>query len=269
MPNIKFSDVFPNKKPVIAVVHLMPLPGSPNYGGDRRKLYDQALEEVRIFMKHKVDGIIIENFRDKPFYPNRVPAETIASLAAVSKEILNEVNIPVGINALRNDAKASLAIATATGAQFIRVNVHMGAVMTEQGIIRGMSHKTLRLREKLKSNVLIFADVGVKHAKPIVDRGLDVEAKDLEERGGADAVIVTGERTGMETRLGDLKLVRNNVKLPVLVASGLTAENIADFYPVASGFIVGTYLKEDGQAENFVNEGRVKKLMDAVGKLRE
>lgn len=267
MENNDFHSLFPSGKPLIGVIHLLPLPGSPSYSGDRKKIYEQALDEVRIYMNHNLDGLIIENFRDRPFYPNRVPAETIASLAAVSNKILDEVDVPVGINALRNDAQASLAVATATGAQFIRVNVHMGAVVAEQGIIKGMSHKTLRLREKLKSNVLIFADVNVKHSKPIVERGLAEDTKDLAERGNADAIIVTGARTGAETVLEDLATVRSNTELPVLVGSGLSPDNIGDYYSHADGFIVGTYFKKDGEAENFVDEGRVKMMVDKVKSL--
>jgi membrane complex biogenesis BtpA family protein len=269
MTDDKFEDLFQKKKPLIGCVHLMPLPGSPSYEGDRKKLYDKALEEVRIFKKYNLDGLIIENYRDKPFFPNRIPAETIASLAAIGREILDEVDIPVGVNALRNDAQSSLAIATAIGAQFIRVNVHIGTSATEQGLIKGMSHKTLRLRQRLKSNVLIFADVGVKHAKPVVDRGLDVDTMDLTERGLADAIIVTGDRTGEMTHIGDLEVVKNNTSLPVLVASGVTPDNVENFYKEADGFIVGSYFKEEGKAENFVEEDRVKKFTEKMHALRK
>lgn len=269
MEEYSFEELFPVKRPLIACIHLMPLPGSPRYDGDRKKIYEKALDEVEILNKYNVDGLIIENFRDKPFYPDRVPPETIASLSAVGREIVKKVDVPVGINALRNDAAAALSVATAIGAHFIRVNVHMNAVITEQGIIEGKSHKTLRLRKRLKSNVLIFADVDVKHSAPVVDRGLAAETRDLAERGSVDAVIVTGTRTGVETKTADLQIVKENTSLPVLVGSGVTPDNIEEFYSAADGFIVGSYFKKDGEAENFVDEERVKALMDRMKALRE
>lgn len=135
MRNSTFQKLFSIQKPVIGVIHLLALPGAPLYDGNIAKVYDQALKEVKIFKNNGVNGIIIENFRDKPFFPDRLPAETIAALAAIGREVKNNVSMPVGINALRNDAESSMAIAVAIQADFIRVNVHMNAVVSEQGII--------------------------------------------------------------------------------------------------------------------------------------
>src|SRR4030042_6663056 len=193
---MKFQEIFPAPKPLPACIPLLPLPGAPLYGGSRAEVYERALEEAGIFEQNGVDGLIVENFRDKPFYPAKVPAETLAALTAVTREVVRKVRVPVGVNVLRNDAGAALAAATAAEAHFIRVNVHMGAVVSEQGIIQGLSHETLRLRAALQSGVLIFADVGVKHAAPLADRGVPRENRDLAERGLADGVIVSGGRAG-------------------------------------------------------------------------
>lgn len=258
-----FSSLFKNEKPVIACIHLQALPGAPEYKGNMDTVYNKALEEARIFVSLGVNALIIENFRDKPFYPNQVPAETIAGLTAVGREIVNAVSVPVGINVLRNDAHAAMAIATAIQAQFIRVNIHMNAVVSEQGIIQGNSHHTLRLRQHLKSNVLIFADVGVKHAAALASRGLAIETKDLCERGLADAIIVSGELTGSETQAADLLMVKEYSNVPVLIGSGVTPENL-DALKKADGFIVGSYFKKDGYADNAVMPKRVEKLMANV-----
>ncbi len=261
------EDLFGKKKPVIACVHLLPLPGAPRYAGRMQPIYDTALAEAAIFKKEGVDGLIVENFRDKPFYPGKVPAETVAALSAVTREIVKASALPVGVNALRNDAQAAMAIAAATGAQFIRVNVHMGAVVSEQGVIQGASHATLRLRAALRARVLIFADVGVKHAAPLADRGLAAEAKDLAERGMADAVIVSGELTGVETKSEDVDTVRSHTRLPILIGSGTTSENIHKFFTKADGFIVGSYFKRAGKGDNPVEERRVKAFMRTVNSL--
>jgi len=259
-----FRDLFTAPKPLIACIHLMPLPGSPRYAGTMREVYDTALAEAAIFAQYPIDGLIVENFRDIPFYPHALPAETIAALTAVTREIVRMAQVPVGVNALRNDAQAAVAIATAAAADFIRVNVHMGTVVSDQGIIEGASHATLRLRAALRSHVLIFADAGVKHATPLADRGLATEARDLTERGLADAIIVSGDYTGEATRPEDIDLVRQHTHLPILVGSGATPDNLPHVYAKVDGLIVGSYFKKDGRADNLVEEARVKKFTDAL-----
>lgn len=261
--------MFPGPKPLVACIHLLPLPGAPLYGGSMAEVYEKALAEAALFERHGVEGLIVENFRDRPFYPGKIPAETLAALAAVTREVVKRTRLPVGVNALRNDAGAALAAATAAEAHFIRVNVHMGAVVSEQGIIQGAGHETLRLRAALRSGVLIFADVGVKHAAPLADRGLAAETRDLAERGLADAVIVSGETTGAETRPEDVETVRAHTSLPLLIGSGATPENADKFIWKADGFIVGSYFKEGGRGDNFVEEERVKKFSARLRELRK
>jgi uncharacterized protein len=263
-----FRDLFSAPKPLIACIHLMPLPGSPRYAGSMREVYDTALAEADLFARYPIDGLIVENFRDAPFYPHALPAETIAALTAVTREVVRVAQVPVGVNALRNDAQAAMAIATAAEADFIRVNVHMGTVVSDQGIMQGDSHATLRLRAALSSYVLIFADAGVKHATPLADRGLAIEARDLTERGLVDAIIVSGDYTGEATRPEDIDLVRQHTNLPILVGSGATPDNLAHVYAKVDGLIVGSYFKKDGRAENMVEEARVKKFTDRLRALR-
>jgi len=141
-------------------------------------------------------------------------------------------------------------------------------VVSEQGIIQGTSHRTLRVRSALRSEVLIFAEVGVKHAAPLADRGLAVETRDLTERGLADAIIVSGEMTGEETKASDVDIVRQHTHLPLLIGSGVTPENIHRVYDKADGFIVGSYFKKDGKGNNFVEGRRVKRFMDKIRTLR-
>jgi membrane complex biogenesis BtpA family protein len=264
-----FSDLFGSKKPFIGVLHLLALPGAPLYDGAMQKVYDQALSELEIFKRNSIDSVIVENFRDVPYYPGRVPAETIAALAAVSREIVRAAGVPVGINVLRSDGEAAVAIAAASGAHYVRVNVHMGAVVSEQGIIEGMSQLSVRLRSALKSSALIFADVGVKHAAALANRGLASETRDLAERGLADAIIVSGDRTGAETSVGDVDVVRAATTLPLLIGSGATPENVNKVLPKVNGVIVGTYFKKDGVGGNFVDEARVQAFARKLADIRD
>ncbi|HEX7895969.1 BtpA/SgcQ family protein [Variovorax sp. Varisp62] len=249
------------KKPVIACVHLLPTLGSHRYDGDVEQIYDSAVAEARAFMSHGVDAIIVENFRDGPFYPAGVPAETVATLAGVTREIIRIADVPVGVAVLRNDAEAAMAIAAATNASFIRVNVHVGAVLAAQGVVEGRSHATLRLRANLKASVSIFADAGVKHSNPWVYPKLSDEVRDLTPH--SDAIIVSGAVTGVETDAGDLRVAKASTSKPVLIGSGVTPENLGKVFNFADGFIVGSYFKVDGIPTNPIDLARIRAFMTA------
>ena len=257
-----FQKLFP-KRPLIACIHLQPLPGAPRYQGRVEAVYETAAREARLFEQCGVDGLIVENFRDVPFYPDRLPAETVASMAVATRTVVEAVSILVGVNALRNDAPASLGIAAAAGATFIRVNVHIGAAVSDQGILQGRAHETLRRRAQLRSEVLIFADADVKHAAPLGARTLADEVSDLSERALADAIIISGTGTGARTSTSDLQTARRHTSLPILVGSGATPGNLAQLSPLADGFIVGSTFKKDGRADNPVDEGRVVEFVRA------
>ena len=240
-------------RPLIGMVHLGPLPGAPLFSS-MQEVLDLALGDARALAAGGVDALMIENFGDRPFTRGRVEAETVAAMTRVIGEIAREVHLPFGVNVLRNDALSALAIAAATGASFIRVNVHTGAMVTDQGIIEGDAYATLRKRAALAPEVLIFADYLVKHATPMGE----MSAKDLRLRGLADAVIVTGTETGAAADPARLRAVREEIDAPLLIGSGLTAANAASFGD-ADGAIVGTSIKTDGR----VDRARVEALARA------
>jgi membrane complex biogenesis BtpA family protein len=158
------------------------------------------------------------------------------------------VRMPFGVTVLRNDALSALAIAAATGAAFIRVNVHTGAMLTDQGIIEGDAYATLRKRAALAPDVLLFADHLVKHATPLGAMDVVQSARDLRLRGLADALIVTGSETGAAADPARLHALREAVGAPLLIGSGLTAAN-ADTFSEADGCIVGTSLQREGAVD--------------------
>src|SRR5690606_2253475 len=167
MPPQGIRHIWGDRRPVIiGMVHLLPLPGAPRWAGSLDEVRERALADARALEAGGVDGIIVENFGDAPFHPDAVPAETIAAMTALTTGVVRAVGLPVGVNVLRNDAAAALAVAAAAGARFIRVNVHTGAMLTDQGWITGRAHETLRLRARIAPTVAIAADVLVKHATP-------------------------------------------------------------------------------------------------------
>ena len=267
----------------IGMIHLLPLPGSPRYdnASGMQGIIDRAARELEIYLGLGLDGVIFENFGDAPFYPSVVPPETIASMTRVITSCLHEKArffdenpIPVGINVLRNDAKAALAIAKVVGAQFIRVNIHAGASVTDQGIIQGAAHEVMRYRQAIGAgNILIYADVRVKHATPLHARTIVKECEDLVHRALVDgALILTGDATGTQPSDGTLHQVQAiKEKLPgikILVGSGVNEDNLDKILDetdyAIDGCIVGTAFKRNGNVNDMVDEDRVKAFVDKL-----
>lgn len=266
------EDIFKVSKPMIGMVHLLPLPGSPKYGGEGIKpILDRAVKDAKALEKGGINGILVENFGDAPYKPTSVDRETLASMTLAVKEVSEATNLPIGVNVLRNDAKSALAIAHATNAHFIRVNVYTEAMITDQGIINACAHEVQRYRRGLEAeNVKIFADIHGKHAQPLARRSIEEVAKDAAYRGLADALIVTGPRTGAKPSIDDVTKVKKAVPdKPVLVGSGVNKENANGFLKHADGAIVGTSLKIDSVTTNPISESSVMELMRAVQRIRQ
>jgi len=252
-------------KIIIGMLHLPALPGSPGYSGAMDAIREGLLHDADTLAEGGVHGLMMENFGDVPFYPDRVPAHVIAQMTALACEVRRRVNLPLGINVLRNDGQGALAVAQASGASFIRVNVLCGARVADQGLIQGIAHDLLRERAMLGANdIKIFADVDVKHSAALAARPLKDEVDDLIERALADVIVVSGSGTGKATDPEKVRSVKRAAgDVPVFVGSGITSETIAQF-DAADGFIVGTALKKDGVASNPVELARVKKIMGSI-----
>jgi hypothetical protein len=261
------EEIFGVKKPLIGVIHLLPLPGSPRYHGDLDAIVERALRDAESIFEGGADALLLENYGDFPFYPDRVGPETVAVMSVIASKLREKFGKPLGINVLRNDSLSALAISIASGASFIRVNVHTGASVTDQGILLGKAHETLRYRKILGADIKIFADLSVKHGSSMRNIPLELDALETFKRGLADALIVTGYATGEETALEEVKRVKESLpNVPLFIGSGINPDNIGNFAPYADGFIVGTFLKKDGITENPVDRERVRLLVD---KLRE
>ena len=251
---------------VIGMLHLPALPGSPLARKSLDQIRDSLLRDAETLAEGGVHGLMMENFGDVPFYPDRVPAHVIAQMTMLACKVREAIDLPLGINVLRNDGRGALAVAQASGASFIRVNVLCGARVADQGLIQGIAHNLLRERAILgATNVKIFADVDVKHSAALAERPLQDEVADLIERALADAIVVSGAGTGKATDPAKARLVKSIASdTPVFIGSGITPETISQFVDSADGFIVGTALKKAGRATNAVELSRVKSLMRSL-----
>jgi uncharacterized protein len=251
-------------KPFVGMIHLAPLAGSVGYARQGiGPILDAALRDLEALEKGGVNAVLVENFGDTPF-AKTAPVETVAMMTAVVLRLTEVARVPLGVNVLRNDGAAALAIAAAGGAAFIRVNVFAGVAFTDQGVIEGEARELLRLRRDLGAEVEILADVHVKHAAHLTQ--LDQAAVDV-DRNRPDALIVTGMGTGFRATADDIETVKRVSKRPVFVGSGVTAETAAE-YRRADGFIVGTTLKQGGRIEASVDVARVRAVAAAIAALR-
>jgi uncharacterized protein len=262
-------DIFDTDKPAIGMLHIPALPGSPRNTLVLDEIAERVLADAEALQAGGIDGLIIENFGDVPFYPDHVPPHTVAFMTRLALEVKRRFNLPLGVNVLRNDGQAALAVAVAAGARFIRVNIYTGARLTDQGIIQGTAHEILRYRKLLACDVKVFADVDVKHSAPLAVRKMEEEVADIVSRGCADAVIVTGSATGSPTSVEDLRIASEAADpAPIIAASGVDLLNAAAIVKVADGLIVGTSFKRDNVTTNPVDPARVRAFMEAVRRAR-
>jgi len=249
------------------MIHLLPLPGSPG-AGTMAEVLGAALRDAERLADAGFDGLVVENFGDSPFEKDRVSPVTLAAMARVATELRRCTALPLCVNVLRNDARSALAIAVACGADAIRVNIHTGARLTDQGVIEGRAAQTLRDRAAWGgSGVAIWADVAVKHSTALGNppRSLDDEVPDLVKRGRADGVIVSGVATGAPVS-GELvsRVVSLASGCPVLVGSGVDESNVAMLLQDAAAVIVGTSIKDGGTTTAPVSLARARALVEAT-----
>ena len=250
---------------LIGMVHLGPLPGSPRYRGEIAEVVMRATSDARTLIAAGFDSVLVENFGDTPFFADDVPKATIAAMTRAVTAVA-ELGVPTGVNVLRNDALGALAVAAATGATFIRVNVLSGVMHTDQGTISGKAAEVARLRATVAPTVAVLADVFVKHATPPGGLTIDQAAADLWERAGADAIGVSGPGTGKAVDRSHLERVAAAAPgAPLYIGSGANADSAKDLLVVCAGLIVGTALKVGGATEAPVDPERARAFVAACG----
>ncbi len=266
------KDLFHVEKPIIGMVHLLPLPGAPSYeAGGWSKLIDNAVRDAISLREGGVDGLMVENFMDRPFMkPDDVGSETVACMAVAATEARKASGLPIGISCLANAVTQAFSIALASGARWVRANEWANAYIADEGFVEAAAPKALRHRSHLRADhISVFADVMVKHGSHFIisDRALEEQVRDI-EFFQADAVIVTGSRTGAEPRTEELKKVKAVANVPVIIGSGLTPDNALRLLGASDAGIVGTFFKREGHWWNPVELPRVRKFMRLVDGLR-
>lgn len=275
MDTVWMKKTFSQPKPIIGMVHLFPLPGSPLYDPhslDIKKLTNLAVEDAMHLERGGVDGLQIENIWDYPYLKGHdIGNETVAAMAAIAVKVTEAVDIPIGINCHLNGGFAATAIALAVGAKWVRVFEWVNAYVSHAGITEGIGAKLARYRSMLKADdIKYLCDVNVKHGSHFIisDRSIPEQAYDAQSEG-ADAIIVTGFETGIPPTYEKVSELSSAISLPVFLGSGITAENASRLLSCSDGAIVGSTFKEDGNWKNVVCEENVKHFMDIIKNVRK
>jgi hypothetical protein len=266
--------LFPQPKPIIGVIHVGALPGTPNNTKSVSEIVTAARREAKLYLDSGIDGIAIENMHDVPYMRGEVGPEIVAAMTAIATEVKSEVKgdnpLPVGIQILAGANIEAMAVAHAAGLDFIRAEGYAYAHVADEGLIQASAAQLLRYRRMIgATQVQVWADVKKKHSAHAItaDVSLGATAHTVEFMG-ADCVIVTGSVTGEAPTTADVKEAKSNCSLPVILGSGISADNISEFYGEADGFIIGTAFKVDGLWSSTVDPSRVARLITMRNKLR-
>jgi membrane complex biogenesis BtpA family protein len=263
---------FATTKPVVGMIHVAALPGTPHYTGSVKEIVTLAREDARVLTSAGCDGLLIENMHDVPYLCGAVGPEIVATMTAAGLAVRQASPLPLGVQILGAANREALAVAHACDAHFVRVENFAYAHVADEGLmLTADAGPLLRYRRLISAErVCIFADVKKKHASHALTADVPVaEAARTTEFFGADAVIITGPATGQSAALEDVTAVRQAVTVPVCVGSGLTPENLPQFWPHADIFIVGSYLKCDGLWSNAIDQSRLQRFVDVARSLRE
>jgi membrane complex biogenesis BtpA family protein len=258
--------LFSQPKPVIGVIHVGALPGTPRGTRNVAELAETAGREARIYKESGVDGVIIENMHDVPYLRGEAGPEIVAAMTAIATEVKSACELPVGIQILAGANIEAMAVAHATGLDFIRAEGYAYAHVADEGLIQSSAAKLLRYRKLIGAErVQVWADIKKKHAAHAITADVTLgETAETVAFMGADCAIVTGSATGKAPSVADVKEAKAHCHLPVFLGSGITESNIAEFYHEADGFIIGSAFKLDGLWSNTIDPARVASFMKAV-----
>jgi len=264
------EELFTTLKPVVGVIHVGALPGAPASKLSVGELTELAVSEADALREGGVDGLMIENMHDVPYLRGSVGPEIVAALAVIARAVKLEANLPTGVQVLAGANTEAVSVAHAASLDFIRAEGFAFAHVADEGFIESSAARLLRFRRQIGAErVGVWADVKKKHSSHAITSDVSLgETCAAVEFMRADAVIVTGGVTGEPPRMEDVREAKSHCRLPVILGSGVTAENVSRFYDSADAFIVGSYFKERGLWSNTVERARVRSLMEAIGKLR-
>ncbi len=261
---------FSDKKSIIGMIHVQALPGTPNHKMSLNEISALAVKEAKQYENANLDAIIIENMHDVPYLKGQVGPEVTAAMTIVAKAIRDAVSLPLGIQILAGANKEALAVARAADLDFIRAEGFVFGHVADEGYIDSCAGELMRYRKNIEADkVKVFTDIKKKHSSHAITSDVDiVETAHAAVFFLSDGLIITGSSTGKAVDIRELDALKDSVSKPILIGSGITADNISEYWPFANAFIVGSHFKEDGYWMNPISDDRLTVFMEKVEFLR-
>ena len=261
--------LFSSPKPVIAMIHLDALPGTPAGGRSVREIEATALREAKMYHQSGVHGIMIENMHDTPYLRGAVGPEIVAGMSVIARAVKDASQLPCGVQVLAGANAEAVAVAHAARLDFVRVEGFAFAHIADEGFIQSSAAPLLRYRKQIGAeHVQVWADIKKKHSSHAITADVSVgETAEAVEMMRGDAVIITGTVTGDPPALPDIRDAKKHCRIPVYLGSGVTGQNLAKYYGAADGFIIGSHFKVDGLWSNTVDPKRVARFMATHARL--
>ena len=259
-----FRDRLGSPRALIGMLHVGALPGTPSAQTPLEAIVEQAIADARIYRDEGFTALAIENMHDRPYLRGAVGPEIVAAMSIVAREVRRDVTLPLGIQILAGANREALAAAHASGADFVRVEGFVYAHVADEGVIESCAGELLRYRRLIGADrVLVLADIKKKHSAHAITADVSiVETAKAAEMFLADGLIVSGPATGVAASPAEVRAVADGVRLPVLVGSGLSADNLSQFAH-ATGFIVGSSVKRDGHWDQPLDRANVRAIVRA------
>ncbi len=261
----KFSNLFPEKKSLIGMIHVQALPGTPQNHLSVSEIAAQAVKEAKVLATSGMQAIMLENMHDVPYLNREVGPEITSTLTRICSEVRAVSELPMGLQILAGANQAALSVAQAAELQFIRAEGFVFGHMADEGLLQSDAGELLRFRKHIGADQIhIFTDIKKKHSSHAMTS--DVSLEDTVEAAEfflSDGVIITGTHTGKPVNQDELGGVYASAQLPVLVGSGVTPTGLPQIIDMADAFIVGSYFKKDGNWKNEPDPQRIEALVQA------
>jgi len=253
------------------MVHVGALPGTPKSALNMKAIISQALKEALVLESAGVDAVMIENMHDRPYLNRNVGPEIVAAMTSVAVTLRRELHVPLGVQILAGANKEALAVALAAGLDFIRAEGFVFGHLADEGWMNSDAAELLRYRKNIGAeHIQIFTDIKKKHSSHAISSDVSLaETAKATEFFLSDGVVVTGKATGEIANVDEVKEVKQAIKLPVIIGSGIDVKNIQNYWNLADAFIVGSSFKKDGKWENETYERRVMAFMKKITELRK
>jgi len=267
----KFKSIFETVKPVIGMIHLQALPGTPKYTSNPSYIIEKALEEAIIYKKSGIDAIMIENMHDVPYVKGGVGHEISSLMGIIAYLVKQQTKLSVGIQILAGANKEALAVAKSSGIDFMRAEGFVFAHTADEGIIEAQAGELMRYRKYIDAeHIAIFTDIKKKHSSHVITQ--DISLFDTAKAAQfflSDGAVITGSHTGQAASSEELMILKNSFsEFPIIIGSGITIDNVSTFLPLCDAMIVGSHFKNDGYWENDLSQDRVSNFMELIKKKR-